>query len=610
MCGILGCVGNYNYEIFAGALNRMAHRGPDGFGIWQNPEVILGHRRLSIIDLSENAHQPMEFGDRYIITLNGEIYNYLEIRSQLISHGVNFKSNSDTEVLLHSYIIWGADCLNKLNGMWSFAIWDKKENTLFLSRDRLGKKPLFYSTVNESFLFSSEMKGIYPFLESIETNDDIVNIAIGNSFKYESTEHCLIKNIKRFPAGCYALYSVDKGLEIKKYWNPLEQIIDVPKKYFEQTEMFRYLFLDSCKLRMRSDVTIGTALSGGLDSSAVICSMAHVDKKQNDDLQKNWQHAFIASFPGTSLDETEYAKEVVDFLNIKANFVPIDPLLELDDLYHQTYLFEEIYYAPTIPFVQLYRNIKQNNVTVSIDGHGADELFAGYPFDMVNAIPDSLPNLLKFRHVVKTINSASSKELNNHEVYNLFKYGLLNKFHFLNNFSKNKQTTKLLHKYNELGFLNSTLFDSTYLTILPTLLRNYDRYSMINGVEIRMPFLDYRLLQFAFSIPYSSKIRNGYGKAIIRDALKDIMPRKITERKSKIGFNSPMHSWMNGKMKTWVYDTIHSQSFNQATFINSAEVKKEILEIINKQNISYIEGESAFSKLIPYIWEKSLQYAR
>jgi asparagine synthase (glutamine-hydrolysing) len=177
----------------------------------------------------------------------------------------------------------------------------------------------------------------------------------------------------------------------------MEERMEVPKRYEEQVELFRELFLDACKIRMRSDVTIGTALSGGLDSSATICSMAHLDKIQSKEIHRDWQHAFVASFPNTSLDETEYAKAVTDHLQIEAYFVDINPLDTIDDIFRQTYLFEEIYYAPTLPFVQLYGRVKQKGVTVSIDGHGADELFAGYNFNAEKALIDATPNIAEMK---------------------------------------------------------------------------------------------------------------------------------------------------------------------------------------------------------------------
>jgi asparagine synthase (glutamine-hydrolysing) len=291
MCGILGFL-NCKTEpgLFKRALDTMTHRGPDGCGMWEDDTTTLGHRRLAIIDVSDSAKQPMCAFERFVITFNGEIYNYVELKKELELKGVKFITHSDTEVLLHAYIVWGPQCLNKLNGMWAFAIWDKQEKTLFLSRDRLGKKPLFYSQQNNTFIFSSEMKGIYPFLNTVEINEEIAKAAIQNSFSYETTENCLIKQIKRFPAASYAYYTQAKGLDIKTFWDPMLNKTPVLKNYNEQKEQFRELFLDACKIRMRSDVTIGTALSGGLDSSAVICAMARLYKNSgsgNTTIQKD-----------------------------------------------------------------------------------------------------------------------------------------------------------------------------------------------------------------------------------------------------------------------------------------------------------------------------------
>jgi asparagine synthase (glutamine-hydrolysing) len=243
---------------------------------------------------------------------------------------------------------------------------------------------------------------------------------------------------------------------------------------------------------------------------------------------------------------------------------------------------------------------------VSIDGHGADELFGGYPFDMDAALVDSLPNLKKFADVLESINNVSGKSKNS-DYQNKLKYALLNKYPILRKFSEN---LNLVPKKEQFDFLNSTLFSSTFTTILPTLLRNYDRYSMMNGVEIRMPFLDYRIVEFAFSIPYSSKVRHGFGKAIIRDAMSDIMPREIAYRKDKIGFNSPAHDWMNKELKTWINDLIHSNAFNNSALIDQTKTFKFVSETINKKTIDFTEATKAFEQLIPVIWEKSLQYAR
>ncbi|MEO0311641.1 MAG: hypothetical protein RIQ89_1298 [Bacteroidota bacterium] len=600
MCGILGSIGFTEKEFFKRALDNLAHRGPDAEGLWHHENVMLGHRRLSIIDLSESANQPFEFLN-YVAVFNGEIYNYLELKKELVSFGYQFTTDSDTEVLIAAYDKWKDKFVKRLNGMWAVAIWNKTLNSLFLSRDRIGKKPLFYLHQKENFFFASEMKGLYPFIDHLEFNMPVIQDAIKNNFGYEVKNESLIKNIIRFPAGCNG-YLVNNKLSIDKYWHPLDELIEVPNKYEAQVEMFRDLFLNACKIRMRSDVPIGTALSGGLDSSSVICSLNHLAQTHDDIKTKDWQHAFIACFPGTSIDETGYAKKVTNALDIGSNFIVIDPELELEKLFHQTYMFEEIYYAPTIPFVQLYRKMRQGGIKVSIDGHGADELFAGYPFDMELALIDAFPNPTKFKEIASIIQDAYSRK--NPELYKKFKYSLVNNFKFLSPIAKN---TPIYRKIAPLDYLNTQLFKSTYSNILPTLLRNYDRYSMMNGIEIRMPFLDYRILQFAFSIPYDSKIRKGFGKAIIRDAMRGIVPEEIVNRKSKIGFNSPLHTWLQGRMKKWIVDQINSKSFAESNLIDAKKVKKDLEQLLAKKELSYTEAELTFAKIIPYIWETGMK---
>jgi asparagine synthase (glutamine-hydrolysing) len=606
MCGIIGYSGDFDLEKLKKGLAKITHRGPDGEGIFSDNKTVLGHRRLSIIDLTDNAKQPFEVLNRFVITFNGEIYNYLELKKELLLEGFTFKSNSDTEVLLYAYIKWGKNFVTKLNGMWAFAIYDKEDGSLFLSRDRIGKKPLFYSLSQKGIVFCSEMKGIYPFLNSISINQELAKTVSTNSFSYESTEHCLIQNILRFPAGTNAVYKNNK-LHFENYWNPENIKSHVSLDYNEQKEIFRELFLDACKIRMRSDVTIGTALSGGLDSSAVICAMAHLNNHKNSSstTQKDWQHAFVASFPGTSLDETKYAKMVTDHLNIEAHFLTIDPIKNLDSIFYNTYLFEELFYAPVIPFIQLYENIKRNKVTVSIDGHGADELFGGYPFDMNAALVDSLPNPSAFNQVLDAINTTSGNPSKTDRA-NKLKYALLNKYPILRKFSSQ---LSLVPKKEQFDFLNSSLFESSFKTILPTLLRNYDRYSMINSVEIRMPFLDYRIIDFAFSIPNTSKVRNGFSKAIVRDALADLMPKDIAYRKHKIGFNPPINAWMNKELKTWISDFIRSNDFNNSVLINRKLTYETINTAIQQKDMDFMKATKLFEQLAPVIWEKSLSYA-
>ena len=609
MCGILGTLPSSEYNTFMAALNTLTHRGPDDFGIETiDDEVTLGHRRLSILDLSANGHQPMSNDSgRYTVIFNGEIYNFLEIQKELAQLGHKFNSTSDTEVLLKSFIEWGDKCILKFNGMWALAIWDRDKKELFLSRDRYGKKPLFYAQVKGKFIFASEMKAIYPFISHLEISEDF-HWMKKHLFLYESTDKCLIKGIKRFPAGHNGTYS-NGILKTIRYWNTLDHLVQVPKSYEEQVERFRELFLDSCKLRMRSDVPIGTALSGGLDSSATIAAMAHLSSNNNS-YSKDWQHAFVAAFPGTPLDESKYARMVTDHLGLKSTFIPIEPLKHWDKLEDYFYLFEDLYITSPLPMIMLYEAVKKNNVTVTLDGHGADELLSGYQQGIMESLWDTGFNPSRVLEIMKTYQGTRNEDKTQYSRQSS------SKLYF--DFMVKKAGRKLLGRdfnskdadhpnYGKLDNMTRYLYLMFHETILPTLLRNYDRYAMINGVEIRMPFMDHRLVSFVNSLPYSSKIGNGFTKRIVRDALDPFLPKEITWRTSKVGFNTPIVDWMQNDLKEWFLDTSHSGDFLNSELIdNPLELQTRITRVANKEISSFGEASDCWLELSPFIWGKSI----
>jgi asparagine synthase (glutamine-hydrolysing) len=608
MCGIMGTIPSTEKNIFKKSLDTLYHRGPDDYGIESiGNEITLGHRRLSIVDLSSHGHQPMfDRSKRYSVVFNGEIYNFLEIKKELDKKGYSFCSNSDTEVLLNAYIEWGEECVLMFNGMWAFAIWDNYKKELFLSRDRFGKKPLFYAFVDGRFIFASEMKAIYPFLPEVKASKDF-HWMKNNIFLYESTDKCLVEGIKRFPYGHNGMYK-DGRLTTQRYWNTLDHLVDVPQSYEEQVEKFRELFFDACKIRMRSDVPIGTALSGGLDSSATISAMAHLSKGQVDYGKKDWQHAFVASFPGTPLDETKYAKMVVDNIGINAEYIDINPLKHWDKLEEYFYMFEELYITSPIPMLMTYGAVKQHGTTVTLDGHGADELFSGYGH-LLEALRDSGTNINRVKDILNTYKStiedfSQKKELNNFQLYIMFFIKKMAK----KILGKSPLSKDALHpNYQRLDNFSKELYIIFHETILPTLLRNYDRYSMINSVEIRMPFMDHRIVTFVNSLPYSSKFAGGYTKKLIRDAMNPYMPKEITWRKSKVGFNSPIVDWMQGDLKEWFLDTVHDKAFLESSLVdNPKSIQMKTLELANKQSNSYIDAERNWTKLTPYLWEKAV----
>ena len=607
MCGILGMFGsNINRERFKVGLDRIIHRGPDAEGIWFHENVILGHRRLSILDLSSAGSQPMHSADeRYVIVFNGEIYNYVEIREELKSKGYQFVSNCDTEVVLASFQEWGKECLNRFNGMWAFSIYDKNQKSLFLSRDRFGIKPFYYAITHDGIVFGSEMKALAPMLDKKTVNHHLIGKI--NIDKYESTENTLICEIKKLPAG-HCMWVNETGVRIEKWWNTLANLIDVPKAYSDKVDLFRSLFEDSCRIRMRSDVKLGTALSGGLDSSATICMMNHIVRKSSDEcINRNFQHAFVACFPGTSLDEAYYADRVTDYLGIGNTKVFIDAKKGLDELEEMLWLFEEIYYTSPVPMMQTYKAMREAGVYVTLDGHGADELFGGYSGDILYALMDAKNREEKeeiidtyFGMFPKSGNNSLSSSRNVILAKNQAKY-LVKKVLGVNN----DRVIKGIGGLAELGHFERLLYNRFHITTLPTLLRNYDRYSMANSVEIRMPFMDYRLVQYAFSLDWRSKLHRGYSKCIVRDALQDVMPEEVTWRRSKIGFNTPIVEWMQGAWKEWLLDTVHSDSFINTNVLNSKKVRREIEHCISNPSLSYWQAETAFSNLMPFLWEKN-----
>lgn len=608
MCGILGVVGPVDQAVFRKSLDRLTHRGPDGSGVWSSDvsPATLGHRRLSIIDTTEHGGQPMQSGD-CIIVFNGEIYNFLEIRAMLESHGCVFRSQSDTEILLAAYKYWGPACLAKLNGMWAFAVWNMADQTLFLARDRFGKKPLFYSFQAYGLVFGSEMKALMPLMERVEASRNFAWMA-SNLCEYEQTEKCLVEGIYRFPAGSHALISMgdiaSRRIRAVQNWNTLDNLVDVPQRYEDQVDRFRELFVDACRIRMRSDVPIGTALSGGIDSSAVACTMNYIAKHRPDQRQAHdWQNAFIATFPGSELDESQYARDVTDLLGIQGTFLPVDAVSGLDSLFEYLYLFEELYLTTPVPMIQLYSAVRSHGVRVTIDGHGADELLSGYG-GFRTALKDSFPNVAYLKHVLQICGVSNAGY---QDIYR----GLVDINHGHRGLAKFLAAQVLTpRRENPLerrfGYLNEHLYYSFHQGILPTLLRNYDRYSMAAGVEIRMPFMDHRLVSYCFSLPWQSKAprTSTFTKAILRDAIGNWMPDSVRYRRSKIGFNTPVSDWMKGPWKEFIQDSLQSSSFAGCSLIDARSVKAQVERVIASKTSLY-EGDAAWAAMMPWLWEKA-----
>jgi asparagine synthase (glutamine-hydrolysing) len=529
MCGIVGIL-NFQKPINPVELNRftdsLSHRGPDGRGMFIDGNLGLGHRRLAILDLSEAGKNPMPFGGekgkRYWITYNGEVYNFLELRHELKELGHRFQSETDTEVVVAAYAQWGEDCLLRFNGMWAFAIWDTVERKLFLARDRFGIKPLYYLQGASRFAFASELKAFLALDNfSVALNEEIIPQIIQSNQAYEgTTDSTIMKNVLCLPGGhCLTLKS-DGSCTIKTWWETLNHIPQIPTSYEEQVEQFRDLFLDAVKIRMRSDVAVGTCLSGGIDSSAVASGMAWNHRQGKNGLERcaeDWQQAFVATFPGTQLDERAYADEVIYHVGAKPHYWVFDNDEALSHIIDSVWAMEDVYLGIAVPVWCIYREMRQKNVVVSLDGHGGDELLGGY-------------------------------------------------------------TWYLDWPMNQ---VNQNLYQDFHTTLLPSILRNYDRCSMAHGIEVRMPLMDWRLVTFTFGLPADCKIGAGYTKRVLRDAMRGIMPEKIRHRRSKIGFNSPMIDWYNGGMATMLRKIVNHRLWLESPFWDGHQLRDYVLEKTN-----------------------------
>ena len=347
---------------------------------------------------------------------------------------------------------------------------------------------------------------------------------------------------------------------------------------------------------MRSDVPIGTSLSGGLDSSTVLGAMKHIVNISQMNVSRNWCHAFVASMPGTSIDETQYAETAANYVDVDIEKVMVTSAIAPEKLFEYLYICEDPYITSPIPFMQTYNSIAKSGIKVTIDGHGADELFGGYSFDIFYAALESTCDLQGLKDIWETYNHMSLPEsVISYDDF-IFKIKKLSVDYTID---KDKEL-KIL------GPFNQNLYMQSHKNVLPTLLRCYDRYSMGNGLEIRMPFMDYRIVSFAFSIPWKSKINGGYGKKIIRDMAAPFMDKKIIYRKDKIGFNSPMTEWMQGNMKEFILDTIHSKDFYECELLNPLNVIIKINEFYKNQNHDFESGQEIWKLLIPFLWKKAM----
>jgi asparagine synthase (glutamine-hydrolysing) len=542
MCGIAGILKVNLKPVTKTELKCMtdviSYRGPDGEGCWisQKQNIGLAHRRLSIIDLSDNAKQPMHYAnDRYTITFNGEIYNYIELKKKLLSKGYVFLSDSDTEVILALYDQKKEKCLDELDGMFSFAIWDELEQELFCARDRFGEKPFHYYFNGNEFVFCSEIKqfwayGIRKKVNETKLTDFIVSGSIDDRNDITATFY---DDIKRLDAACYLKIKTNGQITIKKYWDINLQVASFTGKIDKAAELFLDLLRESVNLRLRSDVPVGSSLSGGIDSSSIVTLIDQLkDKGQK-------QNTFSARFKDFGKDEGSYIEEVIkkcDGLNVSYTWPDEDYFLKVIDkvIYHQDEPFASASIVAQYAVMEL---AKTNNITVLLDGQGADEYLAGYlPYYNLYLNQLFYNDRKLYRSEMKHFNSfhggiSMHTSLEDRETLGM-KLGRYKRKLF--------DQPMPIDKYS----LKTELKSDTTLSGLKTLLRYSDRNSMAHSREVRLPFLSHKLVEFAFSLPDNFLLRDGWTKFILRKSMENILPQKICWRVDKIGYEAPQNKWL------------------------------------------------------------------
>lgn len=539
MCGIIGVIGNNSDEnILDEMIYTQKHRGPDYSGKWIGKDCFLAHNRLSIIDLSESANQPfLDTSKRYVLVFNGEIYNYLELKKEL---DYNFVTSSDTEVLLAAYLKWGKECLHKLNGMFSFAIWDSLENKMFAARDRFGVKPFYYAYKEGTFYFASEIKTIHKAGISKKPNKKVwVNYFCYGS--YGLPNETFWEEVNQLPGSHYLEYkegniSIGKWYffekEIGKYQNNLS--------YNEVIKTYTKLLKDSIQLRFRADVLVGFNVSGGLDSSALL-AFVNQQAKSKEKIK-----AFTFYTNDKRYDELSWVEEMISLTNNPLEKVLLSST-EVEKLtgkiaYHQDEPFGGI---PTLAYSKIFKTAREKNILVLLDGQGMDEQWAGYDYYLKNN--ESTIQGVNNSPYKKNVLSKELLEIAKKPEYpEPFKDKLLNK------------------QYRDL-----------FYTKIPRALRFNDRVSMAFGTELREPFLDYRLVEFAFAQPQKYKIKKGIQKAILRDIVSKHLSDTISYA-PKRPLQTPQREWIGQELKGFVTtELLKINNSSCASWFNLDELKKE-----------------------------------
>jgi asparagine synthase (glutamine-hydrolysing) len=583
MCGIAGIVWkDANRPAATEDVGRMCdvmyHRGPDAGAVVAHGAVALGHRRLSILDLSDAGTQPMSSRDgRHILVFNGEIYNYLELRDELSQLGGVFQTETDTEVILEAYRLWGPECVRKFNGMWAFALYDMIDASLFISRDRFGIKPFYYLFDDDSFVFASEIKSIVAVRPAERVPHWGVLARFLPSGLFADGKETFFANVRALLAGHNARYDVRRGTwETHRYWTADRERFVAARGNEDPVEQLRELLDSSIRLHLRSDVPVGTCLSGGIDSSAIVGLMSR--------LRCAPVHTFSGIYPDEGFTEQEYVDEVNRHAATLPRPVFPEPAGDMvDDLTRITWHQDNPTAGPGLYTQYHVMRRAGQEVKVILDGQGADELFAGYLFYFRAHLLDLAATGLLGRLRAMRLMLSIRRHWGGASVPAIFSGGVGKVLQrllcrpspplpvsveaivhpdLLDWVARNGNGPLTRNDYPPVrGHLNAVLWDQIVSSSLPALLHYEDRNSMAFSLEARVPFLDYRIVEFALGLDPSYKISSSWTKWVLRKAAAEVLPRKVAWRRSKLGYPTPMARWFRkASEKRCVEDILFSSS--------------------------------------------------
>lgn len=617
MCGIAGIISKNNVDIkdeIVKMTDIISHRGPDGFGYYHGNNFSFGHRRLSIIDLTTKGAQPMTYKDRYVITYNGEIFNYIELKSELLMKGYEFYTDSDTEVIMAAYDFWGKDCLTHFNGMWAFALYDNQKNVIFCSRDRFGIKPFYYIQYEDKFAFSSEIKQFTVLYEwKPIVNKPRLHDFLSSNGIHDHLSETLFKNVYQLRGGEFLEYSLTNYTFTVSRWYDLgARVKSLSVDFEEAKQRFYELFSDAINLQLRSDVKVGSCLSGGLDSSSIVCMINQLLRQSGKEIN---QETISSCFVYKEVDEQEYIDEVIRKTGVKGHkiFPVFENLFSNIDkiIWHQDEPF-----GSTSVYAQwtVYEEARNLGMIVMLDGQGADEYLAGYSnFHLANfrelLLSFKISKLIKsvihykkcykeyyinpYRELVKTVLQRLIPQSFLKGLTSLIKKTRkksVNAIHWLKNENNDRKIDLMFQQKNNVREESEI---QLLCTSLPKLLHHQDRDSMAHSVESRPPFLDYRLVEYVLALPSEYKIKNSVTKYILREALTGVTPNIILNRYDKLGFATPEEIWVKENV-----DIFRKEISEACDCLHSYVNKEKTLEWFDYTVKSGKKFNSIFWKLI------------